>query len=72
MKLIVFAKGEAMKNSFGINMTIREPLGFYAVTDHGFWMGVVDDWADTSTELSKHPLGKPFHNVNAEENLSPS
>ena len=65
-----YAKGEAMKNSFGINMTIREPLDFYAVTDHGFWMGVVDDWADTSTELSKHPLAKPFHNVNAEENLS--
>ncbi|GIS74575.1 MAG: hypothetical protein CM1200mP12_02940 [Gammaproteobacteria bacterium] len=41
-----------MKNSFGINMTIREPLDFYAVTDHGFWMGVVGDWADTSTELS--------------------
>ena len=51
-----YAKGEDMKNSFGISMTIREPLDFYAVTDHGFWMGVVDDWADTSTELSKHPL----------------
>ena len=65
-----YAKGEGMKNSFGIDMKIREPLDFYAVTDHGFWMGVVDEWADTSTELSKHPLAKPYHNVNSPENLN--
>ena len=55
-----YAKGEGMKNSFGIDMKIREPLDFYAVTDHGFWMGVVDEWADTTTELSKHPLASPI------------
>ena len=65
-----YAKGEGMKNSFGIDMKIREPLDFYAVTDHGFWMGVVDEWADTTTELSKHPLAKPYHNINSQENLN--
>ena len=65
-----YAKGEEMKNSFGIDMKIREPLDFYAVTDHGFWMGVVDEWADTTTELSKHPLAKPYHNINSPENLN--
>ena len=65
-----YAKGEGMKNSFGIDMKIREPLDFYAVTDHGFWMGVVDEWADTTTELSKHPLAKPYHNINSPENLN--
>ena len=65
-----YAKGEGIKNSFGIDMKIREPLDFYAVTDHGFWMGVVDEWADTTTELSKHPLAKPYHNINSPENLN--
>ena len=32
-------------------MKLREPLDFYSVTDHGFYMGMIH--ADTSTDISK-------------------
>jgi len=31
-----YAKGEAIKHPLGYDMKLREPLDFYAVTDHGF------------------------------------
>ena len=41
-------------------MQIDEPLDFYAVTDHGFFMGMLNGWADTSTYASTLPGAKPF------------
>ena len=51
-------------------MTLREPLDFYAVTDHGFFMGMMDGWADPNSRAGKHPAAKPFHNLNRKENLT--
>ena len=36
-----FARGEAIKHPLGFDQQLREPLDFYAVTDHGFFMGMV-------------------------------
>ena len=51
-------------------MKLREPLDFYSVTDHGFFMGMIEAYADTSTEVSKLEVTKPFHNLNRPENLT--
>ena len=42
-----YAKGGSIKHALGYDMQLREPLDFYAVTDHGFLLGSVPDWADT-------------------------
>jgi hypothetical protein len=34
-------------------MKLREPLDFYSVTDHGFFMGMIEAYADTSSKMSK-------------------
>ena len=36
-----YAKGESIKHPLGYEMKLREPLDFYAVTDHGFYMGMI-------------------------------
>ena len=63
-----YAKGERLTNSFGVEMELREPLDFLAVTDHGIYMGVMAQWADPATEVGQLPGAKAFHNVNAPEN----
>ena len=52
-------------------MKLRQPLDFYAVTDHGFFMGMMPAWADPETKAGKHPAVKVLHNVNRKENLTP-
>ena len=41
-----FAKGEAFQHPAGFEMKIREPLDFYAVTDHAFFLGITRAMAD--------------------------
>jgi len=65
-----YAKGEGIKHPMGYEMKLREPLDFYAVTDHGIFLGMVNAMADTTTKASQNPLAKPFHNLNRPENLN--
>ena len=65
-----FAKGDTIKHALGFDMKLREPLDFYGVTDHGFYLGMIRAWADTSTEVSKTPGVESFHNMNRPENLT--
>ena len=65
-----YAKGEGIKHPMGYEMKLREPLDFYSVTDHGFYMGMINAYADTSTDISKNEFAKPFHNLNRPENLT--
>ena len=66
-----FAKGEAIENTFGDEMKLREPLDFLAVSDHGFFLGVVPLWADPSTRVGQVPGAEAFHGVNEGDNLHP-
>jgi hypothetical protein len=50
-------------------MQLTRPLDFYAVTDHGMFLGLVEAAADTSTEFSKDPFSEPYHGLNAPENM---
>jgi len=64
-----YAQGKAIKHPAGFDMQLEEPLDFYAVTDHGFYLGVVPAGADTSTNISEYPEMAAIHNLNAPENL---
>ncbi len=65
-----YAKGEGIKHPMGYEMKLREPLDFYSVTDHGFYMGMIQAYADTSSDMSKNEWTKPMHNLNRPENLN--
>lgn len=64
-----YAKGEAIKHPGGFDVQLREPLDFYAVTDHAMFLGLVKEAADTSTQFSKLPHVQFIHNLNAPENM---
>jgi hypothetical protein len=64
-----YAKGAAIKHPGEVDVQLREPLDFYAVTDHAMFLGMVASAADPTSELSKLDLYKSFHNLNAPENM---
>ena len=65
-----YATGETIKHPLGFDMKLKEPLDFYAVTDHGFYMGMIENFADTSSEMAKNEWTKPMHNINRPENVN--
>ncbi|MFT5098058.1 MAG: hypothetical protein ACI9VI_000586 [Candidatus Azotimanducaceae bacterium] len=65
-----YAKGETIKHPAGFDLKLREPLDFYAVTDHAMFLGVLPAAADTSTAFSKYEFSQDLHNFNAPEKLN--
>lgn len=63
-----YAKGESIKHPGGFDVQLRQPLDFYAVTDHAMFLGAVKAAADTSTDFSKFDYVSALHNLNAPEN----
>jgi len=59
-----YAQGAAIEHPAGFPMQLREPLDFYAVTDHAMFLGVPRAAADTSTELSKLEFAESMHGLN--------
>jgi hypothetical protein len=64
-----FARGEAIQNPGGYEMQLTEPMDFYAVTDHGMFLGLAKAAAETDTEFSKNPFSEPYHDLNAPGNF---
>lgn len=64
-----FARGEAIKNPGGYEMQLTEPMDFYAVTDHGMFLGLAKAAAETDTEFSKNSFSEPYHDLNAPDNF---
>jgi hypothetical protein len=64
-----YARGERIKHPGGFDVQLRQPLDFYAVTDHAMFMGAARAAADTSTELSKYEFAEVLHDLNAEDNM---
>ena len=59
-----FAKGEAIDNGAGDKIKLDgPPLDFYAVTDHGEYLGIVPAMRDRSTALSKTDTAKSIFGV---------
>ncbi len=65
-----YAQGEAIQHPGGFDVQLREPLDFYAVTDHAMFLGAVKEAADTTTEFSKQDYVSGLHNLNAPENMT--
>ncbi|MFP6665033.1 MAG: DUF3604 domain-containing protein [Deltaproteobacteria bacterium] len=63
-----YALGETIQHPAGFDLKLREPLDFYAVTDHALFLGLAAEAADTSSEFSKYGLSEPLHNLNADDN----
>ncbi|MCP3983688.1 MAG: DUF3604 domain-containing protein [bacterium] len=63
-----YANGEPIRHPGGFVVRLRQPLDFYAVTDHALFMGVVKAAADTSTAISKYEFSEPVHDLNAAGN----
>ncbi len=59
-----YAQGAAIKHPSGFEVQLAQPLDFYAVTDHGIFLGLINDAADTETDFSQYELAKPYHNIN--------
>ena len=54
-----WAKGEPIAgNDAGLQLQLRTPLDFYAVSDHAEMMGVFPRMEDPESPLSKHPMAE--------------
>jgi len=59
-----YAQGESIKHPSGFDVQLAQPLDFYAVTDHGVFLGLINEAADTSTPVSQYDFAEPYHNIN--------
>ncbi|MEH6550151.1 MAG: DUF3604 domain-containing protein [Pseudomonadales bacterium] len=59
-----YAQGESIKHPSGFDVQLAQPLDFYAVTDHGVFLGLINEAADTSTKVSQYGFAEPYHNIN--------
>ena len=55
-----FARGEPIKHAAGFDMQLSRPMDFYAVTDHGMFLGLAKAAAETTTEFSKMRSHNPI------------
>jgi hypothetical protein len=67
-----YAKGDAIAHPAGFQVQLRQPLDFYAVTDHAMFLGAVKAGADTTTPFSRQPHVQGLHDLNAPENKNTS
>ncbi len=65
-----YALGEKIRHPGGFDVQLRQPLDFYAVTDHAMFLGVAAEAAaDTTTAFSKYEFAQPLHDLNAPDNI---
>lgn len=66
-----YARGEKIKHPAGFDIQLRQPLDFYAVTDHAMFLGASRQAADPTTEFAQQPHVQYMHGLNAPEQLVP-
>jgi len=64
-----YARGERIRHPGGFDVVLRQPLDFYAVTDHAMFMGVARAASDTSNALSRYEFAEVLHDLNAPDNF---
>ena len=55
-----FAQGQPLSHPAGYEMKLKEPLDFYAVTDHAAFLGMLPAMADPATEVSQLDVAQAF------------
>ena len=65
-----YARGEAIRHPAGFDVQLRQPLDFYAVTDHAMFLGVAKAAADTSTRISEYDFAQVLHGLNEPDNMT--
>ncbi|MDE0063012.1 MAG: DUF3604 domain-containing protein [Gammaproteobacteria bacterium] len=51
-----FARGAAIEHASGFMMQMKKPLDFLAVSDHGFYLGMMRELDDENSPYALHPL----------------
>ena len=64
-----FAKGKSIKHPAGFDVSLDRPLDFYGVTDHGTFLGHVEEAATPGTVYYDAPSSAPVNDINSPENL---
>ena len=59
-----YAQGDAILHPSGYQIQLSRPLDFYAVTDHAYFLGLLNEAADTNTEFSRYEVSQPLHDLN--------
>ena len=55
-----FARGEPLRHPSGFGIQLERPLDFYAVTDHGFYLGMWSAMTDSAHPLHDDPDARAF------------
>ena len=62
-----FALGESIEHVSGVQIQLREPLDFVAITDHSEYMGILPRLFDEDSELSRLSLARRLATEDPEE-----
>jgi len=65
-----FAKGAPLRHPAGFDMQLKRPLDFYGVTDHGTFLGQVEEAATPGTVYYEAPSSIQVRDINSVENLN--
>lgn len=65
-----FARGESVEHPSGLDIKLRHPMDFYAVTDHAMFLGLAAEAGSPGTALSSTDYAAPFRDLNAKDNLT--
>ncbi|MBW2313004.1 MAG: DUF3604 domain-containing protein, partial [Deltaproteobacteria bacterium] len=63
-----FALGYPILHPAGFELQLKQPLDFYAVTDHAMLLGVAAAGGDTTTAFSELEIARPLNDLNAPDN----
>jgi hypothetical protein len=58
-----FAKGGTIQHATGMDMKIRRPLDFQAVTDHGTYLGMLPAMFDPDSTVYAHPMSRKIRDA---------
>ena len=60
-----FAKGGALQHASGMEMQMKKPLDFQAVTDHATYLGMLPAMYDVASAVGGHPLSVALRKASA-------
>lgn len=60
-----FAKGEAIEHASGFVMQMKKPLDFLAVSDHGFYLGMMRELGNQQGTYGDHRLSEDVRGANS-------